>query len=201
LRVVRIGNFACSRSAARGTTPPNPTALAIERAAGARAGRASTTAGSSGGCRRRSRAASVGDGLLGGTAAAPAFDGNDLVVQGPQAHAERRPLIEVVRDGDGAAGPGRVPDGDVLVEGRRPHDRGLIDLLVFPDGVCASVAREGTLLRPACGYPYICLHDIVLNQWVLTPAVDRETAEPTGDTERTAVANGPVILLVQVGRW
>lgn len=124
------------------------------------------------------------------TAAAPALDGNDLVVHSAQLHAVRRPGRDVVRERDGAARAWRVSDGDVLLEGRRPLDRGLVGLLVLPDGVRAAVARERALVRAARGDALVGLHDVVLDEGVRGPAVEGEAAESTVDVEGAAIGDG-----------
>jgi hypothetical protein len=135
--------------------------------------------------------------LGGRTAAAPAFNGNDLVVQSTQVHTVRRPRRYVVREGDRAAGAWRVPDGDVLLEGRRALDRGLVGLLVLPDGVRAPVAGESTLLRAARGYALVGFHHVVLDERVGAPAVEGEAAESAVDVEGTAVGDGTAIRLAK----
>jgi hypothetical protein len=52
----------------------------------------------------------VSDGLLRGPSAAPALDGDDLKVQGAEVHAMALPGVEMVGDGDGAAGAAAATD-------------------------------------------------------------------------------------------
>jgi len=89
----------------------------------------------------------------------------------------------VVLDGDGAAGPRRVPDRDILVEGRRAQYRRVVDTLILPDGVGPSIARDSTLLRTRLSDAHLVIDDVVLDKGVGGPAIDGEAAEPAGDTK------------------
>ena len=120
----------------------------------------------------------LAEGELAVAAAAPALDGDNLVVEGAEVEAGLGPCGEVIRDGDGAAGAGALPDGDVLVEGGGALDGGLVDLLVLPDRVGGAIAREGALLRALLWIADRVLHDVVLDQRVRTPTVDRQQADP-----------------------
>jgi hypothetical protein len=83
-----------------------------------------------------------------------------------QVHAVARPSIEVALGGDGsAAGPLLLPVADVLPEGRRALDRGLVDLLVLPDVVDGAVTGDSAdllALSRAGAVARVLLH-VVLN--------------------------------------
>ena len=148
------------RSANSWASPPLAAALAPMRrsACGAGAGTrasagtcasaaASTSARAAAGAAARTGACGAFGNLEAAlAAAAPALDSENLVVQGAEVHAGLGPCVEVVLDGDGAAGACARADGDVLLEGRGALDRGLVDLLVLPNLVCAAVACQSTLL-------------------------------------------------------
>lgn len=73
-----------------------------------------------------------------------------------------------------ASGSLGLPVADVLPEGRCALDRGLVDLLVFPDIIHGSVASDRadllSLSRP-CTIAGVFLN-VVLDQRVGGPAVD-----------------------------
>ena len=96
-------------------------------------------------------------------APSPGFHSKDLVVHGAEVQARCLPGVEVVLDGDGAAIAGAVTDGNVLVEGRGPLDRGLVDLLMLPDGVAAAVGGHGAFLRAGLWVADRVLHDVVFD--------------------------------------
>lgn len=100
------------------------------------------------------------------------------------------PRIEVVLHSYSTAASCRLSDGDVLVEGRRANNGRLVDALVLPDGVGASVTGERTLLRAARGDSNVGLHDIILNKGVRGPPVDGKTTKTAGDIEGAGVVNG-----------
>ena len=73
----------------------------------------------------------------------PALGSKDLVVVVAEVKAGFLPGGEVVGHGDGtAAGPLADAVGDVLPEGGRTRDGGLVDLLVLPDLVGTSVTLD-----------------------------------------------------------
>lgn len=110
------------------------------------------------------------------------------------------PGVEVVVDGDGAAGAAAIADRDILVEGLGALDRWCIDPLVLPDGVGAAVAADRTLHRACLGEACRVLNHVILDEWVDGPAVDGQCSETTGYAERTAVGNGTVGELAQKNR-
>jgi len=124
------------------------------------------------------------DGELSTSGTVPAFDGESLVVELSEVHAEASPLLEVVCHGDGTAAAAGGTDGEVLVEGTGPLDGGLVDLLVLPDGVGSSVTLESALDGSLLGWVGSIFHDVVLDEWVGGPAVDGEETNTTGDRER-----------------
>lgn len=77
----------------------------------------------------------------------------------------------MVRNGDGAASPRGLPDGDILIKGGGPLDRGLVDLLVQPDGIGGTVAGDGTFLGALLRVANGILYDIVLDKRVGAPSV------------------------------
>lgn len=104
--------------------------------------------------------------------------------------AKRGPSIEVVLHSNSSAGPGRVPHGNVLVEGRCALDGRLVDTGILPDGVSGSVAGDGSLDGTLCWVVVVVLHDVVLNQWVGAPAIDGKQASSAVDTKRAAKVDG-----------
>lgn len=103
------------------------------------------------------------------------------------------PSIEVVLDGDAATDTVVLADGPVLVEGRgalnrrRVHTSGLVNL------VGAAVALDTANLGGAAGGVVVAvtLDDVVLDEWVLGPAVEGEIAV-AARVEIAAVGDGPV---------
>lgn len=94
----------------------------------------------------------------------------------------------MVGDGDGPRGARRLADGDVLVEGGGAGDGRLVDLLVDVDIVDPAVAGHRALVGADLLVPNGSLHDIVLDQRVGVPPVDREKANTAGG-EGTAVSD------------
>lgn len=107
------------------------------------------------------------------------------------------PGVEVVVDGDGAAGAAAAADGDVLVEGLGALDGWCIDALVLPDGVGAAVTADRTLHRACLGEAGRVLNHVILNEWVGGPAIDGQCSETTSHAERAAVGNGTVVGLAK----
>jgi hypothetical protein len=96
----------------------------------------------------------------------------------------------VVLDGDGAAGSRGAPDGDVLVESRGAHDGRFVNTLILPDSVGRSIARDRPLHLTTGGRVAVVLHDVILNERVGGPAVDREETGTAADRKRTTKGNG-----------
>src|SRR5262249_42728053 len=123
-------------------------------------------------------------------AAAPGFGRHDLVVHRAQVHPVAGPGVDEVGERDGPAAPRRGPYRQVLVEGRGALDGGLVDLLVLGDVVRAAVAgdlaHEGT---GPVGRAHPVLDDVVLDQRVGRPAVERHQAGPAGRVEAAGVAD------------
>jgi len=86
----------------------------LGRGGGSGRGAASTAAA-------RSSVGTLADGERGGARAAPALDGDGLVVEGAELHAESGPGAEVVLEGDGAAGAGSLADAGRTVSIARRH--------------------------------------------------------------------------------
>lgn len=74
----------------------------------------------------------------------------------------------------------RGADGEVLLEGRRALDGGLVDLSVRVDVGGAAIARHGALVRRASGEVVgtVRFDDVVLDQRVGSPPVDGEVSIP-----------------------
>jgi hypothetical protein len=127
------------------------------------------------------------DGVLGlATSVAPALGGQRLVVVLAEVHAELLPGVEVALGGDGAAAGALVHAvGDVLGEGGRADDGGLVDLGVLPDVVRRAVAGHGADLLALGGSRAVggVLLDVVLDERVGGPAVD-------GDEDGAGVGGG-----------
>jgi len=106
LRVVGVSDLAGSRRAAGLSSPADTTALSVQsRASGTAAavrwcGGRSSTALAGGWWWVGATATSVADGLLRGTTAAPALDGDNLEVVSTEVHSQASPLAEVVLDCD-----------------------------------------------------------------------------------------------------
>lgn len=94
----------------------------------------------------------------------------------------RGPCVEVVGGGDGAAGALGLADRPVLVEGARALDGGLVDPLGAVDVVGGAVRDHGAEAGGAGGRVVGAevLDDVVLDQGVGGPAVDREVAVAVG---------------------
>lgn len=190
----------------------------IRRLAGSRAGPAnasalsplsSTTSASSRGSRggaggaSRSGGAATASALaerdLSRTAATPALDSHDLVVQGTEVHASLCPGIEVVLHSNRTARPGALADRDVLVEGRSTLNGRLVDLLVLPDIVSASVARHSALVRACSLVSVVNLHDVVFHQRVDAPSVHGKDTNTRG-REGAAIGDGASIMVSTINR-
>ena len=171
-----IGRSANSRAG-----PPLAAALSIvSRGAGrARATRARSGAAASASARARAGArarasGALADGLLGGAGAVPALCGDDLEVLGAELEAVLGPGVEVVLDGDGAAGAGGIADRDELLEGRRALDRRRVRARALPHRVRPAVAGDGALLRSGARGCGVVLDHVVFHQRIGRPAVDGE---------------------------
>lgn len=125
-------------------------------------------------------------------AAAPALDCHDLVVQCAEVHARLRPGIEVVLHGNRTARPGALADRDVLVEGGGAQNGRLVDLLVLPDIIGATVTRHSALVCTGSLVSVVNLHDIVFHERVGAPAVHGKDTNTRG-REGAAVGDGASI--------
>jgi hypothetical protein len=125
-----------------------------------------------------SRHLTAGDSVLGVTSSvAPALGGESLVVVRTKRHPKFLPRVEVALGGDGtAAGPLALPVADVLREGGSADNGRLVGLGVLPDVVDGAVAGDGTHLLALSRASAVAgvLLDVVLDEWVLGPAVDRD---------------------------
>ena len=94
----------------------------------------------------------------------------------PELHAERSPGIEVVGRGDGTSLAVVTADRPVLGESRSTLDRRLVDTLGSQDVVSAAIGDDSAFLGGARGRIVRpeALHDVVLDQWALGPAVDAQ---------------------------
>lgn len=160
-------------NAARSTGPLQSSALAINRLAST----ACTCIRRSPGCSSRLRGrracsrprlapapAALAHALRRRAAAGPALYSNDLIVEGAEIEAQRRPVCEVVLERDGAGGAlGRV-DWDVLVEGGGADDGGLVYALVFVDGVGWAVEGYGAFDGTEGGGRAVRFDDVVFNE-------------------------------------
>lgn len=117
----------------------------------------------------------------------------DHVVVSTQGQTGLSPSIEVVLDGDAATDTVVLADGPVLIEGRRA----LNGRRVFTSGlvnlVGAAVALDTANLGGTAGGVVVAvtLDDVVLDKWVLGPAVEGEIAV-AARVEIAAVGDGPV---------
>src|SRR5690606_14025547 len=130
------------------------------------------------------------DGDGGATAALVALGRQDLVVVAAQVQAGPGPRVEVVADGDGAAGPLLLAHAPELLErpgaldGGRVVPPGLVDVVrAAVGGDCALVGAGGPVGAPA-------LDDVVLDQRVPGPAVQREVGVARR-VEGGVVGHGP----------
>lgn len=189
LAVVRVKVLASIRRLAGSRAgPANSTALSPLSRTGASA-RRSCGGGGCGGGGGRATASALAERDLSRATAAPTLDGHDLVVQRAKVHARLRPCIEVVLHGNRTARPGALEDRDVLVEGRGALNGRLVDLLVLPDIIGATVTRHCTLVRAHSLVSVVNLHDIVFNERVGAPAVHRKDTNTRG-REGAAVGDG-----------
>lgn len=90
----------------------------------------------------------------------------------------------MVGNGDGTAGTWGLTDGDVLVEGGGADNGWLVDLLVEPDVINRSVRGDSALVGAGGLVTGVGFHNVVLNKWVLAPAVDGKETDAAG-RERT----------------
>lgn len=111
---------------------------------------------------------------VGGTGAVVTLGRDDLVIVASQFHVKGRPCVEVGTDIDGTASTVVGADRPVLLEGRRPLDGWLVGAGRLEDLVGTAVHCDGTLCLCSRGGVVVAeaLNDVVLNQWVLGPAVD-----------------------------
>lgn len=91
-----------------------------------------------------------------------------------------------------------VPDRDVLVERRRADDGRLVDARVLPDGVARAVTGDAAFDRAARGKAIVVFHDVILDEGVGAPAVDREQANAAADTKVATERDGAIALTVSV---
>ena len=134
MAVIGVLGLASVRSlAGGGARPAHATALSPLGCSARPGAGASACAGTTTSAGAAAAGSALADVDRAGAAAAPAFDGHDLVVQGAELHAGLGPRIEMVFDSHGTTGSRTLADGDVLLEGCGTLDRWLIDLLVLPD--------------------------------------------------------------------
>lgn len=103
------------------------------------------------------------------------------------------PRSNVVREGDGAAGPLALADAEVLVEGLSALNARSIGADDLVDVISAAIAGHGAQLR-AGRSRVVCavgLNDIVLNERACGPAVKSEQRVATS-VEATGVCDGAV---------
>jgi len=106
------------------------------------------------------------------------FSSHNLVVESAQLQSSSGPRCEVVRNRNRTrTDEGRLlGDRDVLLESRGAGDGRLVVLLMFEDVVRLAVACDGAFRldsRGALGVVIaVVLHDVVLHEGILGPAVD-----------------------------
>ena len=124
----------------------------------------------------------LGDSHSGRATAAVSFRGQDLVIECPQSHAEAFPRVEVVCRGDCSAGSVGLTDGPVLLKGRCSLDGGCVGTGCLINLVSTAVTGNGAFICKASAgvVGAEVLGDIVLDQRVGGPAVDREIAVAAG---------------------
>src|SRR3569623_93754 len=99
----------------------------------------------------------------------------------PEWHAEAGPLFEVLGQRYVATLPGRLPNAEVLLEGRRAVNGGLVVLLVLVDLVRRTIHGEASLHRAAARRgtrtePVV--DDIKLDERVIRPSIDSYVGPP-----------------------
>ena len=96
----------------------------------------------------------------------------------------------MVAGGDGAAGPLRLPDAPVLVEGLGAFDgRGVVPRRLV-DVVRAAVAGDGALVRSRGPVGAPVVDDVVLDERVRRPPVEGQVGV-AGRVEAARVGHGP----------
>ncbi len=156
------------------------------RAAASRGGGGRRLGGGGGGGGRaaagRATAAAVADGDVGRAAGEVALGGDDLVVVRAELQAQGGPRVKVRADVDGAGRALVLADRPVLLEGRGTLDRGLVGAGRLVDVVDGAVRGDAAELGGARGgvVGAEVLDDVVLDQGVLGPAVDREVGVAVG---------------------
>ena len=111
------------------------------------------------------------------------------VVVGTEVLSGLCPSIEVVLSRDVATNPLLGPDRSELGKRGSPQNRRLVDPLGLIDIICASVALDRPLLASAAGRVVraVGLDDVVLDEGVLGPAVERDVAVDVGCVPGTVI--------------
>ena len=109
---------------------------------------------------------------VGGSSSAEGLDGEHLVVEVAGGESVVLPSIEVVGNGNSAAGTLVLADGEVLAESAGTLDGRLVDLGVLADLVGRAVAgdtADGLGAADRAGVVAVVLHDVVLYVKVRLP--------------------------------
>lgn len=118
----------------------------------------------------------LGNSDSGCTTAAISFRGHDLVVESSHSHTEAFPCVEVVCSSDSPTGSVGGTNRPVLLKGRCALNGRCIGTSRLVDLVGTPITGDGAFVCKA-GARVVCaevLGDIVLNQRVGGPTVDRE---------------------------
>lgn len=82
----------------------------------------------------------------------------------------------MVLKGHSTAAARSISDGDELGKSRCALDRGLVNTGIRVYGVCTAVTGDGALNATKTADANVGFHDIILDEWVGSPAIDTETA-------------------------
>jgi hypothetical protein len=118
----------------------------------------------------------------GAAAALVALGGDNLVVMVAEPHANIGPSVEMVLHSDGAANTLLGADRPVLVESLRAVDGRLVVAGRLVQVVGTSISVDSTSVLSSAGWVVraVRLNNVVLNEWVASPAIDSKIAVTTG---------------------
>lgn len=121
------------------------------------------------------------------TATIPALNRDDLEVQCSEFQTGYLPSIEAVLYSNSAINVRLRAKGNVLVKGHGSYYGRLVDLRDLVDSILGAVGDHRALLCTRRGKANTVLHNIVLNQGVRSPTVNRQDSKSRGDNKVSAV--------------
>jgi len=127
----------------------------------------------------RATAGACADSNAGRPAALVSLCCDDHVVEATHRHSQTGPRIEVVGSGDGSAGPMRLADTPVLLEGRGALNGWFIGAGGFVDVIRAAIGGHCALVRSAAAgwvEGAVAFDDVELDERARRPPVDRQVS-------------------------